>query len=46
MQNVLQVIARVGPSDANVLIIGENGTGKGVVARALHACPAGPPGRW
>jgi DNA-binding NtrC family response regulator len=37
MQNVLQVIARVGPSDANVLVLGENGTGKGVVARALHA---------
>ena len=37
MQSVLQVIARVGPSDANVLILGENGTGKGVVARALHA---------
>ena len=37
MQPVLQVIARVGPSDANVLITGENGTGKGVVARALHA---------
>jgi DNA-binding NtrC family response regulator len=34
---VLQIIARVGPSDANVLILGENGTGKGVVARALHA---------
>src|SRR5688572_10079097 len=37
MQNVLQVISRVGPSDANVLILGENGTGKGVVARALHS---------
>lgn len=37
MQNVLQVISRVGPSDANVLILGENGTGKGVAARALHA---------
>ena len=37
MQNVLQVVSRVGPSDANVLIFGENGTGKGVVARALHA---------
>jgi DNA-binding NtrC family response regulator len=37
MQNVLQVISRVGPSDANILILGENGTGKGVVARALHA---------
>jgi DNA-binding NtrC family response regulator len=37
MEPVLAMIARVGPSDANVLIIGENGTGKGVVARALHA---------
>ena len=37
MQSVLQVISRVGPSDANVLVLGENGTGKGVVARALHA---------
>jgi DNA-binding NtrC family response regulator len=37
MHPVLQVIQRVGPSDANVLITGENGTGKGVVARALHA---------
>jgi DNA-binding NtrC family response regulator len=37
MQNVLQIISRVGPSDATVLILGENGTGKGVVARALHA---------
>jgi DNA-binding NtrC family response regulator len=37
MQNVVQVISRVGPSDANILLLGENGTGKGVVARALHA---------
>jgi len=37
MRPVLEVIDRVGPSDANVLITGENGTGKGVVARALHA---------
>jgi DNA-binding NtrC family response regulator len=37
MAPVLEVIARVGPSDANVLIQGENGSGKGVVARALHA---------
>ena len=37
MKPVVQVIGRVGPSDANVLITGENGTGKGVVARALHA---------
>jgi DNA-binding NtrC family response regulator len=37
MQPVLQVIARVGPSDANVMITGENGTGKGVVANVLHS---------
>jgi DNA-binding NtrC family response regulator len=37
MQPVLQFIARVGPSDANVLLTGENGSGKGVLARALHA---------
>src|SRR3954468_18511962 len=37
MRPVLDVISRVGPSDANVLITGENGTGKGVVAQALHA---------
>jgi len=40
MRPVLEVIQRVGPSDANVLITGENGTGKGVVARALHALSA------
>jgi DNA-binding NtrC family response regulator len=37
MQPVMELISRVGPSDANVLITGENGTGKGVVAQALHA---------
>ncbi|MEI6105693.1 MAG: sigma-54 dependent transcriptional regulator [Opitutae bacterium] len=37
MRPVLEIISRVGPSDANVLITGENGTGKGVVAHALHA---------
>jgi DNA-binding NtrC family response regulator len=37
MRPVLDIIARVGPSDANVLITGENGTGKGVVAQAIHA---------
>src|SRR6516165_1819863 len=35
MRPVLDVIARVGPSDANVLITGENGTGKGLVAQTL-----------
>ena len=37
MQPVLELIARVGPSDANVLITGEHGTGKEIVARLLHA---------
>jgi DNA-binding NtrC family response regulator len=37
MRPVLDLVSRVGASDANVLIRGENGTGKGVVARALHA---------
>jgi DNA-binding NtrC family response regulator len=37
MRPVLDVIARIGPSNANVLITGENGTGKGLIARALHA---------
>ena len=37
MKPVLQVINRVAASDANVLITGENGTGKGVIARTLHA---------
>jgi DNA-binding NtrC family response regulator len=36
MRPVLDVISRVGPSDANVLITGENGTGKGLVAQTLH----------
>ncbi len=40
MRPVLEVIARVGPSEANVLITGENGAGKGVVAQALHAASA------
>lgn len=37
MQPVKELIAKVGPSAANVLITGEHGTGKEVVARALHA---------
>ena len=37
MAPVLRLIDRVGPSDANVLITGEHGTGKEVVARRLHA---------
>src|SRR5581483_8143456 len=40
MQPVLEMISRVGPSDANVLITGEPGTGKEVIARMLHAMSA------
>src|SRR5205823_9168767 len=37
MAPVLELIGQIGPSDANVLITGEHGTGKEVVARTLHA---------
>ena len=37
MLPVLRLIRQIGPSDAHVLITGEHGTGKEVVARALHA---------
>jgi DNA-binding NtrC family response regulator len=37
MRPILEMISRVGPSDANVLITGEHGTGKEVVAQTLHA---------
>jgi DNA-binding NtrC family response regulator len=37
MRPVLQLMERVGPSDANVLISGEHGTGKELVAQWLHA---------
>jgi two-component system response regulator HydG len=36
MQNVFATIHKVANTDANVLILGENGTGKELVARALH----------
>ena len=37
MRPVIELIERTAPSDANVLITGENGTGKGLVAQAIHA---------
>jgi DNA-binding NtrC family response regulator len=40
MQPILRMMERIGPSDANVLITGEHGTGKEVVARWLHASSA------
>ena len=40
MRQVLETMSRVGPSDANVLILGEHGTGKEVVAQMLHRLSA------
>jgi DNA-binding NtrC family response regulator len=40
MQEVLRVVERVAPSDAHVLVTGEHGAGKEVVARRLHALSA------
>ena len=37
MQHILQIVTRIAPSDANVLILGENGTGKGLVAQLIHS---------
>jgi DNA-binding NtrC family response regulator len=37
MRTVLKLVERIGPAEANVLITGENGTGKDVISRALHA---------
>jgi DNA-binding NtrC family response regulator len=36
-QRMLELVARVGPSQASVLLLGESGTGKELVAQALHA---------
>jgi DNA-binding NtrC family response regulator len=46
MQPVLDAITRVGPSDANVLITGEHGTGKEIVAHTLHALSARAEQPW
>ena len=40
MHAVLQTMTRIGPSDANVLITGEHGTGKEVVAQTMHRLSA------
>jgi DNA-binding NtrC family response regulator len=37
MKAVMNLVTRIGPADANVLITGEHGTGKEVIARTLHS---------
>jgi DNA-binding NtrC family response regulator len=41
MEGVLKLVERIGPADANILITGENGAGKEVIARAVHRHSAG-----
>jgi two-component system response regulator HydG len=36
MKNIFQKISKVAPTDANILILGENGTGKDLIAKAIH----------
>lgn len=36
MQNVMRTIAAVAPTDSNVVVLGESGTGKDVIARLIH----------
>lgn len=37
MQDIFYKIKKIGPTDANILILGENGTGKDLIAKAIHA---------
>ncbi len=36
LQQVFSKVKKVGPTDANILILGENGTGKDLIAKAIH----------
>jgi two-component system response regulator HydG len=45
MRRLLQEIEQVAPSEASVLLEGESGTGKGLLARRVHACSQRATGR-
>src|SRR5205085_10857044 len=36
MQDIFYKIQKIAPTDANILILGENGTGKELIAKAIH----------
>lgn len=36
MQEIFYKIEKIAPTDANILILGENGTGKDIIAKAIH----------
>ena len=36
MQEIFYKIEKIAPTDANILILGENGTGKDLIAKAIH----------
>ena len=38
MKDIFYKIQKIAPTDANILILGENGTGKELIARAIHQC--------